>query len=367
MAILRIQKKCKNFLILEKTCLEDSQLSWKAKGLHTYLIGLPDDWKISIPELITHSSDGRDATKAAVRELIEAGYITQSQSRGKDGRFGRGDYLVHELPQRGTEAEARIGQNSVQSESSLELGDFALEPESVDKGEALEIESAPLCPKPLVFDIPQVSLSFTPNPRTDFPTSENSHLLSININNNYLNKTTAEEIVNIPERDFAAGKKINNANDLIIAKTLSSIQQDIVHEFANTLISQKIFSGDLPTLEATLSAILLDTRSFSQAGNDFFKKLNTLKKCIREGKWTPPIQPEKAKVKSEVSPQMKHEQRYRELFQDLEHWKGLLMDAIRDGKGGLQASMSKVVADCEQKLAVFLQNSGCSHGAAALH
>ena len=45
MAVLRINKKETYFLILDKTCLKKG-LSWGAKGLHAYLISLPQENKI---------------------------------------------------------------------------------------------------------------------------------------------------------------------------------------------------------------------------------------------------------------------------------------------------------------------------------
>ena len=45
--IIRRIKKENPFIMLDKTCINDNRLSWKAKGLHTYIMGLPDDWKIT--------------------------------------------------------------------------------------------------------------------------------------------------------------------------------------------------------------------------------------------------------------------------------------------------------------------------------
>lgn len=36
-------KKTK-FTVLDNTCVQDKELSWKSKGVHTYLMSLPDDW-----------------------------------------------------------------------------------------------------------------------------------------------------------------------------------------------------------------------------------------------------------------------------------------------------------------------------------
>ena len=78
MAIVRVIKDKSNpYVLLNKTCLSDDRLSWKAKGLHSYLLSLPDDWKIYTEDLKNRSKDGKDAIRSAINELIDLGYIKQ--------------------------------------------------------------------------------------------------------------------------------------------------------------------------------------------------------------------------------------------------------------------------------------------------
>ena len=48
MAVLRISKKQQNFVILDKTCLHNTKLSLGAKGLHAYLMSMPDNWCVNV-------------------------------------------------------------------------------------------------------------------------------------------------------------------------------------------------------------------------------------------------------------------------------------------------------------------------------
>lgn len=101
MAIIRVIKDKSNpYVMLNKTCLCDEKLSWKAKGLHSYLLSLPDDWKIYIEDLKNRSKDGRDSTTTAINELIALGYIKRTPSKDeKTGKFKGGyDYEVYEMP-----------------------------------------------------------------------------------------------------------------------------------------------------------------------------------------------------------------------------------------------------------------------------
>lgn len=92
------QQKKDRYTILDKTCIEDQRLSWKAKGLHTYLMSLPDDWKIYISEIVKHSTDGIDSLQSAIKQLEKYGYIKKLRNRREDGCFGGVSYFVYEKP-----------------------------------------------------------------------------------------------------------------------------------------------------------------------------------------------------------------------------------------------------------------------------
>lgn len=90
-------KKTK-FTVLDNTCVQDKELSWKSKGVHTYLMSLPDDWKIYITELVNHSTDGKAALYSAIQELEKHGYVRKIRNRRENGRFDSTVYYVFEKP-----------------------------------------------------------------------------------------------------------------------------------------------------------------------------------------------------------------------------------------------------------------------------
>lgn len=91
-------KKKKNFTMLDNTASHDNSLSWKAKGLHTFIMTLPDDWKLNISDLTKRSKDGRDGTTSAMNELLSSGYVSRSQIMDEKGRFSGYEYHVFESP-----------------------------------------------------------------------------------------------------------------------------------------------------------------------------------------------------------------------------------------------------------------------------
>jgi len=80
--------------------LQDSSLSFKARGLLAYMLSLPKDWDYSIAGLAaTNKTDGICAIRSGVHELMQAGYITRQQTRNEKGGFSGYEYVVHEMPQ----------------------------------------------------------------------------------------------------------------------------------------------------------------------------------------------------------------------------------------------------------------------------
>jgi hypothetical protein len=97
--VVRISKRENPYVMLDKYFLNDTRLTWKAKGMLAYLLSKPDDWKIILDDLIKRSSDGRDSVKAGLRELEKTGYLVREQQRKADGKFGDIEYLIYERPQ----------------------------------------------------------------------------------------------------------------------------------------------------------------------------------------------------------------------------------------------------------------------------
>jgi hypothetical protein len=88
-----INKRVNPFVQIDKECINDSSVSWRAKGILAYLLSKPDNWQVYEQDIINHSTDGRDAVRNSIKELIRAGYISKEQSRTK-GKFASNDYTV---------------------------------------------------------------------------------------------------------------------------------------------------------------------------------------------------------------------------------------------------------------------------------
>lgn len=103
------------YVIISKVPLEDARLSWKARGLHAYLMSKPDGWQVITNHLVTQSEkDGRAAVISALRELEDLGYIRRFRIKDEQGHFTGWDQEVHEEPPTSRQAENRtIGDRQV--------------------------------------------------------------------------------------------------------------------------------------------------------------------------------------------------------------------------------------------------------------
>ena len=97
--IIRIEKHTKNFVILNKVFLEDKRLSFKSKGILTYLLSKPDDWTVRVNELISASTDGESSVRSALKELEACGYYRKYRVRTEDGsKIARWESVIYESP-----------------------------------------------------------------------------------------------------------------------------------------------------------------------------------------------------------------------------------------------------------------------------
>lgn len=95
--IIRVEKN-NNYVVMNRTALNDERLSWKAKGIIAYMLSMPDDWVFYVEELVTHSTDGERAFRAGFKELQEAGYVVRKPIR-EGQRIKSWETIVYEVPQ----------------------------------------------------------------------------------------------------------------------------------------------------------------------------------------------------------------------------------------------------------------------------
>ena len=83
---------------ISREVITNSEISLKAKGLLTLILGFPDDWDFSVSGLQPFLKEGRESIQSALKELIEKGYAVKESSREANGRFTKNGYSFTEKP-----------------------------------------------------------------------------------------------------------------------------------------------------------------------------------------------------------------------------------------------------------------------------
>ena len=82
---------------LAREVLQDSSLSFGARGLWAYMRSMPDGWRFNEKHLISVSPVSKYALRAKLRELEAAGLL----QRKRQQQFQPGmEWVIHHLPQR---------------------------------------------------------------------------------------------------------------------------------------------------------------------------------------------------------------------------------------------------------------------------
>ena len=87
--------KNSHYKTISTYCLEDKKLTLKAKGLHTYILSRPKNWKASFQFLVDSSEDGPTSIQSGINELRDNGYLFKLIKR-ENGRIAHSGYAITE-------------------------------------------------------------------------------------------------------------------------------------------------------------------------------------------------------------------------------------------------------------------------------
>lgn len=86
--IRRGPRLTEKFTIISNAAVNDEHLSFRARGLLAWLLSKPADWQIRSESIARHSpTEGRDAVRSAMRELVDAGYLVVEKVQDERGRW----------------------------------------------------------------------------------------------------------------------------------------------------------------------------------------------------------------------------------------------------------------------------------------
>ena len=233
MSIIKLARRTGNFVVVDKECLQDTSLPWAARGLHTYLMGLPEGWMIKVDHLVTQGPTGRDAIYSYLNHLINAGYVKRFVVRDVKGRITERGYEVYETKQNLLQAENLLKrENPEQAKSDVKT--------------------------PHVWE----------NPDKAWPVQANPTLL----NNNNTSNTKAAVNTTASLDDLITNALSDNQCQVLLAR-IGQITDHLTYS-ANVWFDAVCFE-------------LLNPEAFKKCHPSFLHKLNSIMKHIEIGKWTP--------------------------------------------------------------------------------
>ena len=99
MAVIRVGKS-RNYTVMSNYHLREKNMSFKAKGMLSVMLSLPDNWDYSIAGLASISKENETAVKSTLNELKEFGYVKVTKLMPNESSTGRIEYIydVYEKP-----------------------------------------------------------------------------------------------------------------------------------------------------------------------------------------------------------------------------------------------------------------------------
>lgn len=96
---MKVEKvRRKGFTVISNDVLNNTALSWKAKGIFAYLWSQSDSWNFYEVEVLKHSTDGKASLKAGLKELEFAGYLKRYRVRDGKGFLRESKWILSEEP-----------------------------------------------------------------------------------------------------------------------------------------------------------------------------------------------------------------------------------------------------------------------------
>lgn len=144
-------------------------------------------------------------------------------------------------------------------------------------------------------------------------------------------------------------KKLNlEEADAVIGESLTRMQIAVIQNIAAELC--QFVDIDLAQLSQEIQYVILSSTSFSYAGRDFAKKLNTIKKTIKERGWSTPvgmIEIKETQEKNEID-QIRREANEAEL--DCAHWQKMVAWALERGNKSEAENFNVILQEAKKKL-----------------
>lgn len=97
MAIFRVNKEI-NYTTIDNNIFKNKDLSYRATGLLTTMLSLPDNWDFTEMGLVALKKESRETIRKTLKELEECRYLIRTRNRDEKGRLTDTTYDIYETP-----------------------------------------------------------------------------------------------------------------------------------------------------------------------------------------------------------------------------------------------------------------------------
>lgn len=96
-SILEIKELPDTTIMVYRSVLNDKTLSLKAKGLHSFMRTMPDNWNFYVVDLENRLKESHGAIARILNELIDKGYVDRDKLPTEKGYFMGYLYVVYPI------------------------------------------------------------------------------------------------------------------------------------------------------------------------------------------------------------------------------------------------------------------------------
>ncbi len=89
-------KKIDKQTSIKTKILEEQSLSYRAKGIYSYLVSRPEKWEYNMTNVINTSIDGRESVQKGIKELEKIGLLKRVKAQNSEGKFIGWDWEIYD-------------------------------------------------------------------------------------------------------------------------------------------------------------------------------------------------------------------------------------------------------------------------------
>lgn len=209
MSINRVNKRIKNFSVIDNQAPHDNSLSWEARGLLWYLLTKPDGWTISTRDLIRQSPNAKDKAVANIlKELAENGYLIRWCETSDRGTF----VWQSEIFETKEDAQAWAEENKVRLEKGFKVSGSTVPPLSVD-GQSSSSSAK------RISTVPPLSVY-----------ASSVYASSVDAGGRYIISTDSNQILNLKKTEFSNESRPTQKPEILEAELLEEFQETAEEE-----------------------------------------------------------------------------------------------------------------------------------------